>query len=149
MKPLIQRTKFKQGKFIPRHPEKYIGDITNIVYRSSWEAKFFLFCDINESVLKWGSEELKIPYMNPLDNNIHQYFIDLVMIVKTINGPKKFAVEIKPYKETQVPSKNSSMKTKTTYITNISKWKAAVEYCNKMNITFKILTEKELFKNGE
>ena len=149
MKPLLQCRKFKQGKFIPQHPEKYMGDITQILYRSSWEQKFFFWLDNNPNVLKWGSEELKIPYVNPLDNRVHEYYIDISLIVQTALGPKKFCIEIKPYKQTIQPGKRASKESIRTFITNMAKWKAAKEYCEKMNIEFKVLTERELFKDGK
>ena len=29
-------SKFKQGRFIPIYPEKYLGDVSNIIFISSW-----------------------------------------------------------------------------------------------------------------
>ena len=69
-------SKYHQGKFTPLRPEKYIGDPTNIVMRSSWETKFALWCDKNSSVLSWNSEETVVPYVSPVDNRAHRYFID-------------------------------------------------------------------------
>ena len=34
--------------FYPTNPEKYIGDLTNIKMRSSWEIKFAKYCDTKE-----------------------------------------------------------------------------------------------------
>jgi len=28
-----------KGKYTPKHPEKYIGDVKKIIYRSLWERK--------------------------------------------------------------------------------------------------------------
>ena len=46
-----------KGKYKPSYPKKYKGDPTNIVYRSLWERKFMVYCDKNQNVLEWQSEE--------------------------------------------------------------------------------------------
>ena len=56
-----------KGKFQPKNTQKYVGNPTNIVYRSLWERKFMIYCDTNENILEWGSEELAIPYRSPVD----------------------------------------------------------------------------------
>ena len=58
------------------------------------------WCDMNESVLEWGSEEIAIPYRSPLDNRMHRYFPDFYMKI----GSKKYLIEIKPYRFTQEPN---------------------------------------------
>ena len=57
-----------KGLFRPTRPEKYLGDITKIRFMSSWERSFMVFCDTNPNVIKWGSEEFKIKYFNPIKN---------------------------------------------------------------------------------
>jgi hypothetical protein len=47
-----------KGKYYPSHPKKYKGDSSNIIYRSLWERKFMVYCDMNENILEWGSEEV-------------------------------------------------------------------------------------------
>ena len=59
--------------FYPTNPEKYIGDLTNIKMRSSWEIKFAKYCDTNPSVLKWNSEDIHIPYWSTLENKQRTY----------------------------------------------------------------------------
>ena len=139
-----------KGKFQPRNPQKYLGDPTNIVYRSRWELKFMGWLDDHPGVLQWGSEELIIPYRSPIDNRIHRYFPDFIIKKKTQDGKvDTVVVEIKPYAQTKPPS----IQTKTTkrYITevqtwgiNSSKWEAAVNYCNDRGWKFEIITEHEL-----
>ena len=51
-----------KGKYKPSYPKKYKGDPNNIVYRSLWERKFMVYCDNNQNILKWGSEEFIVPY---------------------------------------------------------------------------------------
>ena len=53
---------YKQGLFSPRNPKKYMGDPTNIVYRSGWEKRVMDWADGNSNVLRWSSEEVVIPY---------------------------------------------------------------------------------------
>jgi hypothetical protein len=142
--------KYIQGYFKPKQPEKYVGDVNNIFYRSSWELKFLNWCDTNPSVLKYANEELVIPYLSPVDNRPHRYFVDFVILVKNRNGDlKKYAVEIKPEHQTEPP--RQTRKTKryltelATYAVNTAKWKSADAYCKKNDMEFMIITEKHLF----
>ncbi len=142
--------RYRQGLFKPNNPKKFIGK-SYPVYRSGWELKFFRWADINENILAWGSENVIIPYLNPLDNKVHRYFIDNFIVFKDKNGNKnKFLIEIKPSKQTQRPIKTKYKKQKTllyeqkTYVTNTAKWKAANEFAKKKGYKFLIITEKEL-----
>ncbi len=86
-----------KGKYRPSNPEKYRGDYTGIVYRSLWELKFMKYCDSNENILEWGSEEIVLPYVSPIDNRYHRYFPDFYIKVKERGGKiKKYVIEIKP-----------------------------------------------------
>lgn len=143
--------KYYQGKFKPRNPQKYKGNPTNIIYRSSWELKFMNYCDLNENIITWQSEEFFIPYKSPLDNKYHRYFVDFYIKVQQKDGTiKEYLVEIKPKKQTQEPVKNPKRKTKywinevTTWGKNQAKWAAAREYCADRNWEFLILTEDNL-----
>jgi len=139
-----------KGKFQPKNTQKYVGNPTNIVYRSLWERKFMIYCDTNENVLEWGSEEIAIPYRSPVDGKIHRYFPDAYIKVKEPDGSiKKYLIEIKPHKQT-MPPKKPQRQTKGyiyeayEYAKNQSKWEAATEYCKDRGWTFKILSENEL-----
>ena len=139
------------GKFRPSNYLKYKGDPSNIVYRSLWELKFMNYCDKNENILEWGSEELWIPYVSPKDNRVHRYFPDFYIKYRNRQGNfQKSLVEIKPLKQTKKPNMSPKRKTKTwmnevvTYGVNQAKWKAAEEFCEDRLWDFKILTEKEL-----
>ena len=139
-----------RGKYQPSYPKKYKGDPTNIVYRSLWERKFMNYCDINENVLEWGSEELALPYRSPLDNRIHRYFPDLYIKVRESNGQiKKYIIEVKPKKQTIEP-KVQKKKTRgyiyevREWARNQAKWKVAQEFCEDRQWKFKIITEDEL-----
>jgi len=71
-----------KSKYRPSYPNKYKGDSNNIICRSSWERKFCYWCDHNENILEWGSEEFWIPYRSPVDNKVHRYFPDFIVKVK-------------------------------------------------------------------
>ena len=133
-------------RFLPINAKKYIGDSSKIVCRSLWERNVCKFCDENDSILRWSFEEIAIPYVSPLDQKVHNYFPDFLIEFKNKNGVQVWMIEVKPKKQTYL-KENASKKEKITWITNQAKWKAAQTYCNKNNITFKILTEKEIFSN--
>ena len=139
-----------KGKFRPSIPKKYRGDYTNIIYRSLWELKFMKYCDSNQNILEWGSEEFFIRYISPIDNRTHRYFPDFYIKVRESNGQiKKYVIEIKPKKQCIEP-KVQKRKTKGyvyevyEYAKNQAKWKAATEYCKDRRLEFKVLTENEL-----
>ena len=139
------------GKYFPRHPKKYKGNPTNIVYRSSWEKKFMNWCDLTESVSEWQSEEFFIPYRSPIDGRVHRYFPDFFVKYRDANGKRRtMVVEVKPKKETKMPTTNPKRRTKSwaysvrTYAVNQAKWKAAKEFCKDNNYEFKIMTAHEL-----
>ena len=136
--------------FKPSHPRKYKGDARNIICRSSWERRFCNWCDINESILEWGSEEFWIPYLSPIDNRTHRYFPDFIIKVKESTGEvKTYVIEVKPKRQTKPPIKKkrvskSYLYEMKTYSANQAKWKAADEWCKDRKIEFKIITENEL-----
>lgn len=116
------------------------------------------YCDSNECVLKWSSEEIQIPYKSPWDGRWHRYFVDFWMRIRTNQGNiREYLVEIKPEKQTKTPLLESGKKLTLsdkkkifTFVINKSKWEAAKEYCENKGWKFLILTEKTLFgkKNG-
>ena len=138
------------GLFKPKHPEKYVGDPTNIVYRSSWEAKVMSWLDNNDSIITWASEELFIPYISPVDNRWHRYFPDFLVKFRTKdNKLSTMMLEVKPKKQTAQPDPQKR-KTKQfinevkTWGVNQAKWKAANEYCLDRGWEFKLITEDHL-----
>jgi hypothetical protein len=138
------------GLFKPKHPEKYVGDPTNIVYRSSWEVKVMSWLDNNDSIITWASEELFIPYISPVDNRWHRYFPDFLVKFRTKdNKLSTMMLEVKPKKQTAQPDPQKR-KTKQfinevkTWGVNQAKWKAANEYCLDRGWEFKLITEDHL-----
>ena len=140
-----------RGFFKPQNASKYIGNPINIMYRSLWERKFMKFCDSSQNVLRWGSEEVIVPYINPLDNKPHRYYVDFIVEMKTAEGIKTLLVEIKPKKQCVEPKKRKKVTSGyisevKTWITNTAKWKAAEAISKNRGWTFKIMTEDDLFK---
>lgn len=137
---------FHKRKFSPVFPEKYVGDPTNIIMRSSWETQFANWCDKNPSIIKWSSEETIVPYRCPTDNKIHRYFVDFK--ITTVNG-KTYLVEVKPKQQTMPPVYPGKRTQKyltesVTFMKNQAKWKAATEFAKDRGWEFKIITEYEL-----
>ena len=140
-----------KGKFKPKNPTKYKGDLKEIVYRSSWELKMMKYCDTTKSIVEWGSEEIVIPYLSPLDGRYHRYFPDFYVKVRSKNGSlKKYIIEVKPKHQCTPPEQNPKRRTGAwfnkvkTWGINRAKWKSAQEFCLDNNMEFKILTEDHL-----
>ncbi len=135
------------GKYIPSNITKYRGDVNKIVYRSLWERRFMVYCDNTKEILEWGSEEVIIPYISPLDGKLRRYFPDFYIKVRQKdNTIKKMIIEVKP-KIQCGPPKTPKRKTQRfinevrTWGVNQAKWEAAIEWCTDRNMEFKILTE--------
>tara|TARA_R110001606_G_scaffold355759_1_gene506778 strand:+ start:127 stop:564 length:438 start_codon:yes stop_codon:yes gene_type:complete len=142
-----KNSKYRQGMFVPQNLDKFIGE--RAVYRSGLELKFFRFCDMNPKVVRWGSENIKIPYHNPLTKRTHRYHIDNYVVIQEGEKITKYCVEIKPYSQTQRPKtkyrkKQHLIYDQKQYVINQSKWAAARKYCDGRGYSFLILTEKEL-----
>ncbi len=139
-----------KGIFKPSFSQKYIGDSKNIIYRSLWELKFMNYCDKNENVLKWSSEEIWIPYVSPIDNRVHRYFPDFFIKYKDMNeNIKESLVEIKPKRQVNGPKVGNKINQKQLvemkeFAKNQAKWKAAEEFCADRKWQFQILTEVDL-----
>jgi hypothetical protein len=141
---------FHKRIYKPLFPEKYTGDPTAIIMRSSWETRFASWCDKNPSVLKWSSEETIIPYRCPTDDKIHRYFVDFKIQIRNKDGVlKTYLIEVKPAKQTQppvYPGRNTQryLTESMTFIKNQAKWKAATDWAKDRGYEFKIITEYEL-----
>ena len=138
-----------KGKFRPKNPQKYKGDANNIIYGSTWEIKVMNYLDDNPNVIWWGSEELPIPYLNPVDKKKHRYFPDFIAKMRKSDGTvMTYVIEVKPERQTQPPKQKRKTKTflqeAITYEINKAKWYAAEEFCKDHGWQFQILTEKHL-----
>lgn len=139
-----------KSKFYPKNPNKYKGDVTEIVARSLWERKCMSYFDLSSSILEWSSEEVIVPYRSPVTGRIHRYFPDFWVKVKNREGKiVEKLIEIKPKYQTVAP-KVQSKKTKRylnevkTWAVNNWKWNAAKSYCEAKKWDFEIWTEDEL-----
>jgi TnsA endonuclease N terminal len=139
-----------RGKFTPKRPEKYVGDVNSITYRSSYELRFMKWCDQNDSILKWNSEEVVVPYFSPVDKQMHRYFVDFVVELKNVRGEVKvYLVEVKPFKYTQepVPPKRKSRQFIEEVIqweVNKAKWASAKHFADSKGWQFMLVTERDL-----
>ena len=140
-----------KGRYFPTNPKKYKGNPNQIVYRSLWERKVMVYCDKNDAIIEWGSEEVIVPYLSPMDVRIHRYFPDFYMKVRQADGStKKFIIEVKPKSQCKQPVKNPKRRTTKwfnevkTFAINQAKWKSAREFCEDKGMEFKIFTEDHI-----
>lgn len=144
---------YRQGLYTPKHPEKYVGDLSKITYRSSWELECFRFLDNNINVYAWCSEPFAIPYIKPTDGKIHKYYVDFYVHYKNSKQEIiKELLEVKPAAQCAPPVRGKK-KNKTylyesvTYAINVAKWKAALNFAEQRGLRFRVITERSLFKN--
>jgi len=98
-------------------------------FRSSWECKYMLYLDLAEHVKQWWYEPFPIKYVSNIKTGkMRRYYPDFLV---EMNIGTKELIEIKP-------------STKINKIQVIKKTLAAREWCSKNDITFSIVTEKEL-----
>tara|TARA_B100000745_G_scaffold133396_1_gene87104 strand:- start:15 stop:476 length:462 start_codon:yes stop_codon:yes gene_type:complete len=146
----MRRKRYK-GKYKVKNPQKYIGDSTNVIYRSLMELNFMKWCERSEKVLKWNSEEVVIPYISPMDKKRHRYFPDF--LIQTNKGWT--LIEVKPLIQTKPPKKiliekvtlkkkRRYVKAVKTWLVNEAKWNAAKKVCEVNGWKFELMTEKQL-----
>jgi len=150
------------GRFRPKNPQKYKGDPTRVYYRSTWELKLMRKFDEHPDIIEWQSEEIAIPYMNPVKGKTSRYFPDFVIKKKVAEDKYQvIMIEVKPKKQTAAPDLANKYKTPTgrvsrrflneaaTYAINEAKWKAAQRYCNERGWIFTLMTETEIRPLGK
>lgn len=149
---MIKRKKkfgFKKGIYNPRNREK-CDNKGYLEYRSSWELCFFKWCDNNPNVVRWGSENVIIPYISPIDKKLHRYFVDNTVSLREGDKIVKYLIEIKPSDHLSPPKFSKRKKEKTLiqgrimYENNKAKWASATKWASLNNYKFVILTEKDL-----
>jgi hypothetical protein len=138
-----------KGRFVPKNPKKYKGDPTNVIYRSLWERQVMKYLDLNSTVLEWASEEIVVPYRSAVDGRMHRYFVDFYAKIQTGNEITTYLLEVKPERQTLPPVKKKKASRRyinemKTYAVNVSKWEAAIDFCEERGWKFMILTEKNL-----
>ncbi len=141
-------TKFARGKFTMKHPEKYVG-LKSPIYRSSWEFSFMKFCDTNESVQKWASEAIQIPYRDPLTGKQTVYVPDFfIQYVDKFNKMHVELIEIKPASQTILERVGKNKYNQAQFVKNQAKWAAANIWCKQQGIKFRIINENDMFQQA-
>lgn len=143
----------KQGRFVPRNPSKYVGDVNNIRYKSSWENDFCRFLDNNPNIIRWGYEPFPIKYLKPTTNRIHRYYVDFYVEYRNKAGKLiQELIEVKPANQTRI-SKSKRTKTRfnenLTYAINEAKWNSAKQFCLARGWNFRLVTENQLYPTGK
>lgn len=142
--------KTRQGAFHPNNPDKYVGNLCQIYYRSGWEFEFYKWLDDSPNVVRWSSESVQVPYINPLDKKQHRYFIDVYMEVMMGGEKIKWLIEIKPHKYTVFPKqpKKKTQSAMKNYVidynktlVNIAKFKAAKYYSEQLGALFGVVSK--------
>lgn len=140
--------KFARGKFVPQHPDKYVG-LKMPIYRSSWELSFMRFCDTNVSIQKWASEAVQIPYRDPLTGRNTVYVPDFFIQYADKNNRMNIElIEIKPASQSILERVGKNKYNQAQFIKNQAKWAAASLWCKQQGIKFRIVNENDLFHNG-
>jgi len=140
---------FASGVYTPENPQKYVGN-HKPRFRSGWELTFMKFCDNNDNIISWASEAIKIPYKHPFTGKQTVYVPDFFVLYKDRNGRKRAeVVEIKPKKQSLIESRVASAKDRAIVALNYAKWQAASVYCKRQGLTFRVITEDDIFYNGK
>lgn len=166
----------RQGYYKITNREKYVGNPELIVYRSSWEFSFCKWCDFSPSILRWGSEPLRIPYYdrvskleeckklnldpnNPKNWITKFYNVDFWIEVKKADETiEKWFIEIKPahkLRKPSLPKNDAPLKdikkfnnAVKEYLINEAKFAAMNEWAIRHGSKFYIFTEDQMQKFG-
>lgn len=142
-------TKFAQGKFALKNPNKYVGN-RSPTYRSSWEWAVMNMCDNNPAIAKWASEAIKIPYRCPLTGKQTTYVPDFFVNYVDKKGKQHAEVwEVKPASQAIREKVGKNKMNQAHYIKNMAKWEAARAWCGQQGIMFRIISENDIFHNGK
>ena len=142
-------SRFAQGKFSLKFPEKYMGG-RSPTYRSSWEFAFMKMCDENSAITKWASESIKIPYRNPFTGKYTIYVPDFFIVYNDRSGKEHVdLIEVKPSQQTFLEDTGNSRTNKAHFILNQAKWSAAKSFFKQKGITFRVINEQDIFHQGK
>lgn len=140
--------KWHSDVFNPKNPDKYVGTFP-IVYRSAWELTFMNVCDQHPNILQWASESIQIPYQHPLTARWHRYIPDFLILYQDKNGTRRGElIEIKPASQA-ITELAKSKRDKSALVINQAKWAAAEKWCAQKGLTFRIMTEYDLYRKGK
>jgi hypothetical protein len=139
--------KYRQGIYEVKNTQKYVGT-SKPRYRSGWEMTFMLFLDSNDHILNWASEPVRIPYRNPLTNKMTNYVPDFIVTYRSPdNTVRGELIEIKPKKQSLIDSKQSQYDRAMVAI-NYAKWDAASKWCKQQGLSFRVITEDQIYHQG-
>lgn len=148
--PLKRNNKYHQGYYNPINPKKYIGK-GDIIYRSGLELKFMLWCDKTDTIKRWSSETITVPYYDSVQKKNRLYYVDNFVEIQEGDNIKKYLIEIKPHKQTIEPKatkgkrKSNLLYEQLQWVNNHNdKWPAARAFAKNHGMEFIIITEKEL-----
>ena len=141
-------SKWAQGPYTVINRAKYVGR-GEPRYRSGWELSFMKFCDTNDNVLQWASESIAIPYRHPLTGKMTQYVPDFLITYRTKdNIVKAELIEIKPAGQSAITEKMNP-RDRAVVAINHCKWDAATKWARQNGLTFRVITENDMFRNGK
>jgi len=107
------------------------------------------FCDNNPSILQWASEAVHINYKNPLTGKNTIYVPDFLITYQDASGNQKAeVVEVKPKKETTLEGARN-IRDQAAAVLNMAKWQAAQAWCKAHGLTFRVVTEDQIFHQGK
>jgi len=140
--------RYAKGRYQPVNPEKYLGN-TLPTYRSGWELSFMKFCDNHSSVTQWSSEPIRLPYIHPLSGKRTTYVPDFLIQYQDREGNVKTElIEVKPANQAIQERVGRSKRNQAHLIINQAKWAVARQYCKQQGMTFRVVTENEMFHTG-
>ena len=137
-----------QGYFNVNESVKYIGKEKKVIYRSSWEKRFCIWCESSPTILQWACETIEIKYFCPVNQKQRNYYPDF--LIKTSDN-KVLIVEVKPKKDylilPVVPKRKTDksitnfINAKKTIAINLAKFSSAKEYCKIRGWEFLVVNE--------
>lgn len=132
------------------NPQKYVGDISRVTYRSAWERSVMVWCDKSPAIKQWSSETVTIGYYDPVSNKERTYYVDFFL---ELADGRQILVEVKPHRQTSLPKPPQRRTQKfimecKTWETNQAKWFAARQFAELYGMRFEVWTENELKKLG-
>ena len=106
------------------------------------------FCDNNDSVVKWASEAVQIPYRDPLTERQTVYVPDFFIQYVDKNGRMLLElIEIKPASQTILERVGKNKFNQAQFVKNQAKWAAASAWCKQQGLKFRILNENDIFSH--
>ena len=140
-------SKWAQGVYQILNQSKYVGS-GSPRYRSGWEHSFMRFLDTNDNIMQWASESVRIPYRHPLTGKMTNYVPDFLITYRTRNNTLKAElIEIKPKGQSAL-KEGMNPRDRAVVAVNYAKWASAQKWCKQHGLTFRVLTEDDMWHQG-